>query len=217
MFDFDSSYLNLIKSTKPKLNLQSEIHRKALLKWLNEWGCRQFSQKDHSQASKEIEDWYNEINPHLIPIDRGILSLTDDDFALIETIYSKLVGKTASERKTIKGNNSIVTIGPTGTSKILFALRPHAMIPWDEFIREKYNHDGSANSYCKYLQEVKGLLEELSNECKKFSFSIYDLPRILNRPESTLVKLIDEYHWVTISRNCHVPDDIEFGNWVAWR
>jgi hypothetical protein len=215
--DYDSSYRQLLKATGPQINLQLEQHQKLLLKWLNDWGCRQFAKEYHPLAAQEIAEWYKEISLQLFSINTELLSLTDDNFALIESVYAKLVGRTASMRKSSKGSEFPVKVGPTGTAKILFALRPNALIPWDNPIRDKFNFDGSSHSYCAYLRIVKGHLEELSHDCIKFGFSVADLPSILDRPVSSVAKLMDEYFWVTISRKCPTPDDNKFMSWIAWR
>jgi len=215
--DYDSSYRQLLKATSPQINLQLEQHQKLLLKWLNDWGCRQFAKDYHPLAAQEIAEWYKEIGLQLFSINTELFSLTDDDFALIERVYAKLVSRTASIRKSAKGSESRVEVGPTGTAKILFALRPIALIPWDNPIRDKLNLDGSAYSYCAYLRIVKNHLEELSHDCIKFGLSIADLPDILDRPVSSVAKLMDEYFWVTISRKCPTPDDSKFMRWIAWR
>ncbi len=215
--DYDSSYRQFLKATSPQINLQLEQHQKPLLKWLNYWGCRQFAKEYHPLAAQEIAEWYKEISLQLFSINTELLSLTDDDFALVERAYAKLVSRTASIRKSAKGTESRVKVGPTGTAKILFALRPNALIPWDNPIRDKLNLDGTAHSYCAYLRIVKNHLEELSLDCIKFGLSIADLPDILDRPVSSVAKLMDEYFWVTISRKCPTPDDSRFMRWITWR
>jgi len=215
--DNDSSYRQLLQATSPQINLQLEEHQMLLLDWLNDWGCRQFAKKYHLLAAQEISEWYKDINPQLFSINTELLSLTDDDFALIEKVYTKLVSRTASKRKSAKGSEFRVEVGPTGAAKILFALRPNALIPWDIPIRDKFNLDDSAHSYCAYLRIAKDYLEELKPDCIKFGFTITDLPEIFNRPVSSVAKLMDEYFWVTISRKCPTPDDSKFKNWIEWR
>jgi len=90
------------------------------------------------------------------------------------------------------------------------------LIPWDDPIRENSELDGSGRSYCDFLREAQGWLLELSRECQRHGFQLSDLPKKLNEPESTLVKLIDEYLWVTICQNCPAPEKSELERWAGW-
>lgn len=54
MTDFNRSYHKFLEKTKPQLDISIDDHRLALLKWLNDWGCRQFYRDFHKQASEEI-------------------------------------------------------------------------------------------------------------------------------------------------------------------
>jgi hypothetical protein len=216
MTDYDSSYCRFLDKVSPQLDLKQEQHRMELLKWLNDWGCRQFALQYHPLASREIGDWYQQYGQEMFPTDRTLLSLTDNEFAQVQAAYSHLVGRTASIRK-IKGEGETqIQIGPTGAAKILFALRPKALIPWDDPIRDELNLDDSARSYCVYLSVAQEYLQELNCDCGKLGFDLNDLPRMLGRPNSTVAKLIDEYAWVTISRKFPMPSKDEFIHWVDW-
>lgn len=216
MSDYDSSYKRLLDATRPEIDLKSNQHLLALLKWLNDWGCRQFAKEYHTLAAKEIEEWYAELSQQLISKDATILSLTDESIKSVERAYADLVVRTASYRKSSSGRKSRVEVGPTGTAKILFALRPTALLPWDDPIREEFGLDGSAHSYGVYLRVARDYLEELSHDCKQNGFDLTDLPVKLGRPDSSIAKLIDEYFWVTISRKCPAPSSDELKCWVSW-
>lgn len=216
MSDYDISYKQFLDSTRPILDLRSNVHLVALLKWLNAWGCRQFSIKYHKLAAEEIKEWYGEFYQHLLPIDATILTLTAGNIAMVERAYAGLVDKTASFRKLSGDRKSRERVGPTGTAKILFALRPNAFIPWDGAMREEFGLDGSNHSYGEYLRKVRNDLEEVNHECKRNGFEVMDLPTKLGRPDSSITKLIDEYHWVTITRRCPPPSKEELKTWMDW-
>lgn len=216
MTDYDRSYLQFLKETSPQLDLGKEQHRKALLNWLNDWGCRQFAVDYHELASEEIYGWYQDVGNWLFSLGKTLLDLSDSDFALVRAAYAKLVNRTASERTLRDGRQAKVEFGPTGTAKILFALRSDALIPWDASIRSKFRFVGSANDYADYLRLVKKNLEELNEACERNSHKLSDLPQLLGRPKSTLAKLIDEYFWVTVSRKCPAPTSEELMQWAQW-
>lgn len=216
MSDYDRSYLSFVEETNPRLDLRLERHQMALLKWLNKWGCRQFSKDCHAQAAEEIGEWYEDISDRLFPINKTLHSLSNEDLALAEQAYGGLVARTASQRTRTNGRETNVTIGPTGTAKILFAVRPNALIPWDDPIRESFGVGNSARSYIQYLQAAKDHLEELSQECDERGHNLSDLPQMLGRSTSSIAKMVDEYFWVTVSRSCPVPSDDELMRWATW-
>lgn len=216
MSDYDRSYNLLIKETSPELSLDSDQHQRSLLKWLNDWGCRQFSKEHHYLAAKEIGEWHKKFKDYLFPKDLSLLSFSENDFEIVERAYNGLVDKTASKRRFKSETITNVTFGPTGTAKILFALRPNALIPWDDPIRKEFKADGSGRSYINYIRFVKSQLEELSRECDKKDFVLVNLPQILGRTGVSVTKLLDEYFWVTISRKCPVPPNDILSIWGTW-
>jgi hypothetical protein len=144
MTGYDSAYRQLLQETSPQLDLGLDAHQLAILKWLNKWGCRQFAEAHHSIAAREIGNWHQEFGARFFPVAKPIVSLSDDDFALVTRAYDNLASRTAS----LKGGREIRhRVGPTGAAKILFALRPNALTPWDDAIREHLGLDGSASSY----------------------------------------------------------------------
>jgi hypothetical protein len=216
MTDYDSSYLQFLKKTKPQLDLGNEQHCKALLKWLNDWGCRQFAIAYHGLASEEMRSWFQDIGNQFFPLDKSLIDLSDYDFASVRAAYAGLVNRTASKRTSRNEGQSEVTFGPTGTAKILFAFRPNALIPWDVPMRTKFQLDGSAGDYVEFLKKVRSNLEELNELCIRSGHRLSDLPELLGKPKYSLTKLIDEYNWVTISRNCPTPTSQELMQWVRW-
>jgi hypothetical protein len=215
MTDYDDSYNRFVDAVHHQLNLSQQQHRMALLKWLNEWGCRQFSLAHHELAAKGIWDWYRANEPRMFSADRTLLSLSDTDLAVVEQAFNELVGRTASMRRTKNRRESCVEIGPTGAAKILFALRPLALIPWDDPMRKWFHLNGSGRSYVDYLHLVKDNLRELEQDCEKRGHRLSDLPRLLGRPSQSLTKLVDEHFWVTISRKCPFPSEKDILLWTT--
>lgn len=214
MTDYDRSYNRFRLETHPQLDLTNYEHRMALIKWLNGWGCRQFARDHHDLASEEIHDWYQQFGDGLISPDKSLLDLSSSDWALVEDAYAQLVVRTASMRQRPRGGHSKVVVGPTGAAKTLFALRPNALVPWDEPIRKHYHLDGSAHAYMKYLRIVRDNLRDLDESCKELGHRLSDLPHILNRQTSSLPKLIDEYYWVTVSKKCLAPASVDLLKWA---
>jgi hypothetical protein len=217
MSDYDSSYNRLRSETLPQIDLSLHKHQISLLRWLNDWGCRQFSKDHHALAANEISSWYNRFSPRFFAPQKMLHSLSDDELNFVQETFGDLMHRTASMRKTRNKQTSRIEIGPTGAAKILFALRPNAMVPWDIQIRSNHGLDGSARSYRSFLITVREHLTELNIECEKYGMNFEELPVLLGRPGSSLVKLVDEFFWVTITRKCMPPSENLLGQWIEWR
>lgn len=213
--DYDNSYRLFLEITNGSPDLSNSEHRKALLKWLNQWRCRQFALEHHEHASGEILSWHNEHSPTLFPRDRNLWQVTEAELASAGAAYESLSSRIASYR-TRNGSVVPVSFGPTGAAKILFAIRPRALLPWDDSIRRGLGYDDSQASYLSFLERAKSVLEDLATCCQRNGFQLADLPRVLDRPLSTVPKVIDEYYWVTITKNCSPPGSDTFQRWADW-
>ena len=216
MDEDDSSYSRFLAATNNTPDLGLVGHRTALLKWLNAWGCRQFAVEYHRSASEEIRRWHERWGHQLFPATKPLLDLDDEELRLTDAAYTDLTERTASKRKRASGNAYTVKVGPTGASKILFAIRPQALPPWDEPVRE-HLRDYGVKSYVDYLARVMSELAELADACSQNGLALSDLPRVLGQPYASLVKLVDEYYWVTISRRCPPPEADVLAHWSAWK
>lgn len=214
---FDESYARFVKATSKPPDLARADHRKALLVWLNSWGCRQFALKWHCLASENIRLWYDGYRHTLPATDKDLWELSRSELAEAETAYASLSNLTAS-RYTRKDKPELLkkTAGPTGAAKILFALRPRAFLAWDGPIREHFGYDGSAASYLAYLKGVVRALKALEAECRLRGLQLTDLPRELGTRSPSVVQLIDMYYWITITRGWHPPDSSTLRRWVEW-
>lgn len=63
---------------------------------------------------------------------------------------------------------------------------------------------------------VKAMLKKIEWECNKNGFSLKELPKKLQRNHSTLPKLVDEYHWITITKEFIPPKYITLKKWHQW-
>ncbi len=76
-------------------------------------------------------------------------------------------------------------------------LTPLVFAPWDEKIRDAHGvKSGDHGSFEAYLMDVAAQLEHFAAEA---GVPVPELPRVVERPESSPPKLIDEYNWITIT------------------
>ena len=196
---YNSSLGRLNKSTRGSIDITNPEHRIYLLKWLNDWGCRNLSKDQHDVASKSILEWYQGAGASLFTDEEPLWDLVDNELEVATDAYGSLKDKTGAWR-TRGGSKQEVHIGPTAASKILFAIRPKVLMPWDEAMRISFECDGSPESYFKYLITIRNLTLHIGDLCRNKGFQIDDLPQKLERPNSTVLALINEYIWVTVPR-----------------
>jgi hypothetical protein len=213
--EFDDSTRTFTAATGGMLNLDSEACAMALMKWLNEWGCRQFAREYHSRALEEIRAWARCYLQQLPDQAAKITALSDADCRRAAAAYGPLPELFASRRSTRRGPVS-VRIGPTGAAKILYALRPDALPPWDDAIREHFRWDGSANSYAEFLSKARIELEQLVTDASGQGISADNIPAAVGRRASSLAKIVDEYYWVTITKQFAIPAPSGISQWADW-
>jgi|GEM_PF-4276089 len=93
---------------------------------------------------------------------------------------------------------------------------PHGFVPSDAAIRKGLTADGSGASYVRFLKGVRRESAEITEQCSRQEFGPEDLPKRLERPESTTAQLIGEYYWITMTRNVKPPDAAILREWLAW-
>jgi len=215
MTDFGSSFREFQRRVHGKPDLDDPDHRRALLKWLNAWGCRHLALACHQDVSEELDAWYTSswgrlpaTTDHLVDMDDGVL----DPFTELFDSLSGLPTREAVRN----GRRFLISFGPTAASKTLFALRPHVFAPWDEAIRQQVAADESGASYVRFLQMIRNDLGQVAQQCLRQGIQPDDLPRRLGRPESTAPQLIGEYYWITVTKRVKPPDPETVREWLTW-
>ncbi|MFC1968141.1 hypothetical protein ACFLVX_01965, partial [Chloroflexota bacterium] len=219
MFDalmpYNKSYQRFNKRVSTHPDLLNESHRKALIEWLNDWGCRHLSKNQHETTSTHILTWFNNNQPQLASISNPVWDLSEKELQIASHIYGALKDELAGERVR-QGVKQVQHIGPTAASKILFALKPDTLMPWDDTMRLEFQCSGDAESYRKYLNEMKALSQHIEKLCEEKGFSLKDLPEKINRPNATIIAILNDYVWVTATREVDLPSKEVFAVWASW-
>lgn len=214
---YNDSLVEFRSATGDRIELSIQRHRKDLMKWLNAWGCRHLSKDQHQVASRSILDWYQTKCAALFDEKAPLWQLRDQDIEAAALAYGSLKGRIGA-RRSRRGNELQVHIGATAASKILFAIRPKAMMPWDDAMRDCFGCDGSRQSYSEYLKTIRNLTLHIGGLCRNKGFQIEDLPRELGRGKSTVIELVNEYIWVTVPRKTrtrvHLPSSPTLARWA---
>jgi hypothetical protein len=211
---YNTSLANFRSAIGDKLDLTNQEHRDALLDWLNDWGCRHLSKGQHQVASKSILDWYQRDCTTLFRDKTPLWQLDDQQIEIATAAYGSLKDRIGARRSRY-GNKSEVHIGPTAASKILFAIRPKALMPWDEAMRKRFKCDSSQESYFRYLIMIRSLTLHIGDLCKSKGFHIDGLPEKMGRPGSTVLELVNEYIWVTETREIELPSSETLTKWAS--
>ncbi len=215
MTKYTESYCDFRSTVGHNLDLNRHDHRQELIIWLNRWGCRQFALDQRQAASENIAQWYERVAGKMLDCDREIWELNDRELERTEALYSDLFRLTASFRK--RGSQMLrVTVGPTGASKILFALRPRAYLPWDIAIRRSLGYGNDGKGYVDYLLDVGQALRVLERSCVETGSSLKELPSQLGKPEATIPALVNAYIWVVHSQGVRPPDRDQLRQWAKW-
>lgn len=210
---FNHSLALLNSTTGGSIDLTNQMHRVALLKWLNDWGCRHLSKDKHDVASNSILNWYQVDGASLFTNKKPLWDLGDHELEVAAHAYGSLKDKMGAWR--VRGGRKLeVNIGATAASKILFAIRPKALMPWDEAMRVAFKCDGSSESYSRYLKIIRNLTSHIGDLCRDKGFQIDDLPQKLGRPNSIVLALVNEYIWVTETRKVKLPSSRTLAQWA---
>jgi len=215
MTDFGSSFREFQHSVHGRPDLDDPDHRRALLKWLNAWGCRHLATACHQDVSEELDAWYTSARGRLPATTDRLVDMSDQVLEKFAELFDHLSGLPAREGER-NGRHFPISFGPTAASKTLFALRPHGFVPWDAAMRKGLAADGSGASYVRFLKGVRRESAEITEQCSRQEFGPEDLPKRLERPESTTAQLIGEYYWITMTRNVKPPDAAILREWLAW-
>ena len=210
---FNKSLKLLNDDTGNNIDLANPEHRHALLRWLNDWGCRHLAQDQHNVAAKSIGDWFQTKGSTLFADKKLLWELEDRELEAAARAYGTLKDMTGA-RRVHGGRNLEISIGATAASKVLFAIRPGALMPWDEAMRTAFKCNGSPESYVRYLKTIRNLALRIGDLCRNRGFQIDELPRKLGRPNSTVLALVNEYVWVTETRKVKLPSSETFAQWV---
>lgn len=211
---FDIALEDLRRAVGSLLEPTNPVHRIALFKWLNAWGCRQFAIAHHaSTASDSLVEWASVWLPRLPDPGAQLTDLSPDDLTVTATAYERLRDARASWRTLPDGRSSSVSFGPTGSAKALYALRPSAVPPWDDPIRMKLGFAATGSGFLGYLGWVATTLRALADEA---GTDVAALPGVVGRPRSSPPKLVDEHNWVVLTRGCVPPTKDELAGWAEW-
>lgn len=174
----------------PALDLSRSDHRTLLLRWLNSWGCRIRYPREGEPAPFDsgVADWWQDW--HAVLPDGDLATLPDPVIEQTAAAYAALAAVQVSAGAVRR------TLGPTAAAKALFALRPHAVMPWDAAIAARLHGARDAASFARHLRLGRHWSQAVLAETGLPAAAVAAL---VGRPAMPLAKILDEYLYVTVS------------------
>lgn len=208
LFGKDDAYDTLRRKLGQNPDLASDGQQQSLLEFLNKWGCR--ISRDRFQSLKQnLQTWASTSVTLLPATDKDIRSLTGDDCTKVASSYDALLKKIGNWY--------------TCATKTLHAIRPRSLPMWDRRIRDWFltirasTQSSTGQIYAAFIRYVaEEELSTLENDANRLGYSLTDIPQLVEKPNYSLVKLVDEYYWITKTREYTFPTRTELQQWLSW-
>jgi hypothetical protein len=205
---FDEAYKNMLQNLGKERNLSSIEQIDALLKFLNRWLCR-IPEDNFPSLREGLQNWARNWVSRIPPAnDQDICSLKPEERAQIGSSYESLLQFGDKLR-----------FQDTAAAKTLHALRPNILPIWDREVKAKFakRHERQtrAQLYREFIGEVASEISELREDVERLGLSLSKVPQLLKHDGYSLVKLVDEYEYMTITRKCKIPSRAHLESWIS--
>jgi len=200
----DSSPAVLLSATGGAADLAVAGQRDELRRWLNRWGCRlRYPQPGEPDVfSGSLAQWWASSGSGLP--DDPVAELSDADVGTLADGYADLAARPAALLSRGGAPVGHRAISATAASKIMFALRPETVPPWDAAIARATAGGTSRDHFASHLEAARAWAGAVQDEARRHG--IADVPAYVGRPGSSLARVWDEWLYLTITRDCSVPD-----------
>ena len=205
---YDNPYQRLLQDnivsnlrTNPGQLTTQEVKEKVITGFLLKWGCRPLQATD--KLAKPIIKATKSIQPQLRVLDdKKLINLDIEANAkAIKACYDTVV------------NICYNGFSHTAASKLLHILNPEVFVIWDVSMRKHYkkHYDigESGDGYCKYMKKMKEATGKIkiSKALNKEGLcpAVFLSKKMGIEPSKTLVKFLDEYNWITITKKVELP------------
>lgn len=212
---FDQATIELRDATGPFVDPGNPAHYEALFRWLRKWGCRQFKIADETIASASLASWWRAFGDQLPDPSATPDVLDDETLDRIAETFRDLSRRQASWQNRRDVGRVFRGFGPAGAAKTLYAVRPNSCSPWDDPIRRAEALPATSAGYRSHLTRTREALAEAVADLGPGG-SAARLPVLLDRPDSSPVKLVDEHDWARYTRGVEPPSPAALARWSAW-
>jgi hypothetical protein len=164
-----------------------------LLNWLNKWGCRIRTPRDGEEDifATGMAQWWGKYGNSLPHQDASLANLTDAEIDNAGECFGDLVAVQAGNPARPR------TLGPTAASKTLYALRPRALMPWDDAIAKALHNARDARAFAAHQRLGRAWAADILHSV---GLSEKQLAATLGDPERSLAKIFDDYCYLRFTR-----------------
>lgn len=194
----------VLSATGGAADLAVAGERDKLRRWLNAWGCRlRYPQPGEPDVfSDSLARWWASSGSGLPDV--PVAELSDAGVGTLADSYADLAARPAALLTRAGAPAGHRAIAPTAASKIMFALRPETVPPWDAAIARATAGGTSRDHFASHLEAARAWAGSVQDEARRHG--IADVPAYVGRPGSSLARVWDEWLYLTITRGRHVPD-----------
>jgi hypothetical protein len=177
---------------------------------LNDWRCR-IPENRFPTLSNRLLEWATQWVVQLPDNNRDIRSLNEKERATVGYAFEAM-------QKFGTG----LHFKNTAAAKTLHAIRRNLLPMWDAAIRDRFISDHvlsertAGQIYSEFICYVGEELSELERDVARLGYSLSDVSRLVHGAGASLVKLVDEYHWVTITEGLVPPSRNDLEDWLHW-
>ena len=211
---YDAATVALREATADCVDPDDPTQLGPLFVWLRKWGCRQFVIEDENLSRESLNAWWEDWRDEVPPNDRTLDMIGDEAVNSIAAAYEDLRTRQASWQRKQTGTFRW-NFGPAGAAKALYAIRPTACSPWDDPIRTRLELPETGDGYRRHLLRSRTELAEAVADLGPDA-DASELPVLVNRPQSSPVKLVDEHDWARYTRGFEPPAPAELARWAQW-
>jgi len=191
----------------PRIVQADEFRAKVIRGFLNAWRCRVRNSK---QAALDLLSVIAHLGPNL----EVLRPLTIAD---ITSAHTDATAECYAQIREVGYN-----FGATATSKLLHILHKDLFVMWDNPILERFHErepeiSDSGKGYALFMQRMRELAVEADSAFRAALPTLappaeanddaasYLSVRMCYCPQKSLAKYLDEYNWVTMTREVRVP------------
>lgn len=179
-----------------------------LIRFLNCWGCHiaKSTPANYMTATSSFSAWRREFEGRLPDTGarlttRGALELWRDQvkIELGKDRSGSMAGAFDALRDALVADQDGYQrrFSDVATSKILYVLRPHLYLAWDNSIRDALKHQDDGESYFRFVLAAVETLIETDAERARHERSLADLQL---ETGCTALELLNKYYWMTVPR-----------------
>lgn len=180
-----------------------------LIRFLNCWGCHipKSTPSDYQTATWSFSTWRRGFEQRLPQMGAPLAASGDLEWwrqqvriELVKNRSESMVGAFDALRDALVADEVGYRrrFSDVATSKILYVLRPHLYLAWDNPIRDNLGHLGDGRSYLEYVLEAVETLLQTDADRPSHEQSLEELAR---KTGCTALELLNKYYWVTVPRN----------------